>query len=80
MMLAFQQAYLDKVDVLSLSLGSYLQWEEEDPFQSITSALEAQGIAVIVSSGNNGIIGKSAPEHYVITYVSSSAGCEYLHC
>ena len=37
-----------------MSLGSYLQWEEEDPFQYITSALESLGIAVIVSNGNNG--------------------------
>ncbi|KAH7360268.1 subtilisin-like protease [Rhexocercosporidium sp. MPI-PUGE-AT-0058] len=54
LMLAFEQASADKVDVLSISLGSYLLWEEEDPFQTITSALEAQGTAVVVANGNNG--------------------------
>ncbi|PVH84726.1 subtilisin-like protease [Cadophora sp. DSE1049] len=56
MMLAFEQAAIDQVDVLSISLGSYLQWEEEDPFQIITAALEARGIAVVVANGNNGVL------------------------
>ncbi|KAL2074241.1 hypothetical protein VTL71DRAFT_8019 [Oculimacula yallundae] len=54
LMLAFEQAASDKVDVLSISLGDYTYWEEDDPFQIITLSLEAQGIAVVVANGNSG--------------------------
>ncbi|CZS90101.1 uncharacterized protein RAG0_01247 [Rhynchosporium agropyri] len=53
LMLGFEQAATDKVDVLSVSLGAYLSWADEDPFQFITAALEAKGIAVVSSSGNS---------------------------
>ncbi|EFX03716.1 subtilisin-like protease [Grosmannia clavigera kw1407] len=54
MMLAFQQAVEDKVDVLSISLGSVERWQRDDPFLNVTASLEAQGIAVIVAAGNDG--------------------------
>lgn len=54
MILAFQQAVTDKVDILSLSLGSVEKWEENDPFANVTAGLEAAGIAVIVANGNTG--------------------------
>ncbi|EPE07156.1 subtilisin-like protease [Ophiostoma piceae UAMH 11346] len=53
-MLAFQQAVADKVDILSMSLGSLEQWQLDDPFANITSVLESKGIAVIAAAGNNG--------------------------
>lgn len=53
-LLAFQQAARDKVDIVSLSLGSTTPWEEEDPFKLVTEALEALGIIVVVANGNSG--------------------------
>jgi hypothetical protein len=54
LVLAFEQAARDEVDILSLSLGANLAWEGEDPFQIITEALEAKGVAVVVANGNSG--------------------------
>lgn len=51
---AFQQAAADAVDVLSISLGSIQQWEDDDPFSIVTANLEAAGIAVIAAAGNDG--------------------------
>ena len=53
-LLAFQQAVVDNVDVLSMSLGSTEQWQLEDVFANVTSALESKGIAVIAAAGNSG--------------------------
>lgn len=52
--LAFQQALLDKVDVLSMSLGSDESFEADEYFADIIATLEAAGIAVIIANGNNG--------------------------
>jgi hypothetical protein len=51
---AFEQAAIDKVDILSSSLGSVRPWETDDPYSIITAGLESRGIAVVVAIGNNG--------------------------
>lgn len=56
LLLAFQQAAIDKADILSCSFGSNLQWEEEDPFAVITSNLEKMGIVVVISNGNTATV------------------------
>lgn len=60
---AFLQAAADKANIVSLSAGIRLQWEEDDPFSIITANLEAQGVAVVVANGNYGRaeINPSAP-------------------
>lgn len=52
--LGFQQAVDDGVDILSLSLGSTDQWEGDDPFADVTSAVVAAGIVVVIANGNVG--------------------------
>ena len=53
-LLAFQQAARDKVDIVSMSLGSDMPWESEDPFQIVTKAVESLGILVVIANGNSG--------------------------
>jgi hypothetical protein len=55
--LALQQAVVDKVDIINLSLGVPTYWEGDDPFVATTSNLEARGIAVVVSNGNSYVPG-----------------------
>lgn len=58
---AMDQAHSDGVDVVSLSLGSDEKWESDDPFLKTTSALVAEGIAVIAAAGNDGEEGMFVP-------------------
>lgn len=58
---AMDQAHSDGVDVVSLSLSSDELWENDDPFATTTSALVAEGIAVVAAAGNNGEEGLFVP-------------------
>jgi hypothetical protein len=58
-MAAFNQAYLDGVHVVSLSLGLLAERQIDDPFQIMTNKLVSEGIAVIAAAGNDG--GSAAP-------------------
>lgn len=88
-MLAMQQAAIDKVDILSLSLGSSASFEVDDLFADITTALEALGIVVVVANGNSGpnvgasstpamgrgvvAVGSVQSSHYPTVYVSKDS-------
>lgn len=71
-MKAMEQAIVDKVDILSLSLGSTQIFEADDQYKVYTTALETKGIAVIVSNGNNGAVLAGLPSTCV-QYFSSFA-------
>jgi Subtilase family/Fn3-like domain len=61
---AMLQAAADGADVISMSLGSLVSLEVQDPFETVTTALVSQGIAVITANGNDGdygIYAASAP-------------------
>lgn len=58
---ALDQAHSDGVDVVSLSLSEDEPWANDDPFASTTSALVAEGIAVVAAAGNDGEEGMFVP-------------------
>ncbi|ROW05714.1 hypothetical protein VMCG_05172 [Cytospora schulzeri] len=58
---ALDQAHSDGVDVVSMSLSSDEEWEFYDPFETTTSALVAEGIAVVAAAGNDGEEGLFVP-------------------
>lgn len=58
---AMDQAHTDGVDVVSMSLGQDVSWEFDDPFETATSALVAEGIAVVAAAGNDGAEGLFVP-------------------
>lgn len=58
---AMTMAATDGADVVSMSLGSPLISEAEDPFSTVTAALNAKGIAVIAAAGNDGSSGIYSP-------------------
>ncbi|KAL5330308.1 hypothetical protein ACEPPN_003834 [Leptodophora sp. 'Broadleaf-Isolate-01'] len=74
LLLAFQQAAIDKADILSCSFGSNLQWEEEDPFAVITSNLEKMGIVVALMTPAPAVgkgvvaVGSAQNSHYPAVY------------
>lgn len=58
---AMEQAHTDGVDLISLSLGSVEYWQWADPFAAMSTALVAEGIAVIAAAGNDGENGLFTP-------------------
>jgi subtilisin family serine protease len=49
---AMLMAAANGADVISMSLGYMDADENDDPFSDVTSALNEQGVAVIVAAGN----------------------------
>lgn len=50
---AMLQAQTDGANVISMSLGAATPDEEEDPYQSVTTALAESGVAVFAANGND---------------------------
>ncbi|KUI68302.1 Minor extracellular protease vpr [Cytospora mali] len=58
---AMDKAHTDGVDVVSISLGQDNSWDWDDPFETTTTALVAEGIAVVAAAGNDGEEGLFVP-------------------
>lgn len=69
MLLAYEQAIKDGVDVINFSIGGGEQFPWEDPLQQALLSAREAGIAVAVAAGNNGG-NPLAPNFYSISHSS----------
>lgn len=58
---AMLKAADDGVDLITMSLGSRIRTESDDPFQAVTTALVEQGVAVFAAAGNDADLGNISP-------------------
>ena len=73
---ALEDAYVDGMDIVNMSLGASLVWGQEYPTTATSNELAAQGVVVINSAGNSGGLGTwslSAPAnaHDIISVASA---------
>jgi minor extracellular serine protease Vpr len=54
---ALEDAYVDGMDVVNMSLGAVFVWGQEEPLTAASNELAAQGVVVVNSAGNSGAAG-----------------------
>ena len=54
---ALEDAYVDGMDVVNMSIGASLQWGQQYPTTATSNELVAQGVAVTNSAGNDADLG-----------------------
>jgi minor extracellular serine protease Vpr len=73
---ALEDAYVDGMDVVNMSLGAAFVWGQEYPTTRVSNELAAEGVVVVNSAGNSGADGTwtlSAPAnaHDIISVASA---------
>lgn len=73
---ALEDAYVDGMDAVNMSIGASLVWGQEYPTTAVSNELVAQGVVVVNSAGNDAALGAwslSAPAnaHDIISVASA---------
>jgi minor extracellular serine protease Vpr len=78
---ALEDAYVDGMDIVNMSLGAAFVWGQEYPTTRVSNELAANGVVVVNSAGNSGASGSwtlSAPANaHDIISVASAENTEF---